>query len=88
MMTNAFKNVESILPNSLAFGFAIFGYALGVLILFSSHWLINAVGVLLTAQSLIISAYLVHEFSHWSLFKTPETNRRWGIIMSWINGSC
>ena len=88
MMTNAFKNVESILPNSLAFGFAIFGYALGVSMLFSSHWLINAVGVLLAAQSLIISAYLVHEFSHWSIFKTPETNRRWGIVMSWINGSC
>ena len=88
MMTNAFKNVESILPNSLAFGFAIFGYALGVLMLFSSHWLINALGVLLTSQSLIVSAYLVHEFSHWSIFKTPETNLRWGIIMSWINGSC
>ena len=87
-MSNAFKNVESILPNSLAFGFALVGYALGVLMLFSGNWLINALGVLLTAQSLIISAYLVHEFSHWSIFKTPETNRRWGIIMSWINGSC
>ena len=87
-MPNAFKNVKSILPNSLAFGFALFGYTLGVLMLFSSNWLINAVGILLTAQSLIISAYLVHEFSHWSIFKSPETNRRWGIIMSWINGSC
>ena len=87
-MPNAFKNVESVLPNSLAFGFATFGYALGVLMLFSGQWLINAAGVLLTAQSLIISAYLVHEFSHWSIFKTPETNRRWGTVMSWINGSC
>ena len=87
-MPNAFKNVESVLPNSLAFGFAIFGYALGVLMLFSSQWLINAAGVFLTAQSLIISAYLVHEFSHWSIFKTPESNRRWGTVMSWINGSC
>ncbi len=85
---NAFKNVESVLPNSLALGFAIIGYVLGVLMLFSGHWLINAAAVLLTTQSLIISAYLLHEFSHWSIFKTPETNRRWGIIMSWINGSC
>lgn len=84
----AFKNVESVLPNCLAFSFAIFGYALGVLMLFNGHWLINAAGVLLTAQALIISAYLLHEFSHWSIFKTPENNRRWGIIMSWINGSC
>ena len=87
-MPNAFKNVESVLPNSLAFGFATFGYALGVLMLFSGQWLIIAGGVLFTAQSLIISAYLVHEFSHWSIFKTPETNRRWGTVMSWINGSC
>ena len=87
-MCYAFKNVESVLPNSLAFGFAIFGYALGVLMLFNGHWLINAAGVLLTAQALIISAYLLHEFSHWSIFKTSENNRRWGIIMSWINGSC
>ena len=87
-MPNAFKNVESVLPNSLAFGFATFGYALGILMLFSGHWLINVAGVLLTAQSLIISAYLVHDFSLWSIFKTPETNRRWGAVMSWINGSC
>ena len=87
-MLKAFKNVESVLPNSLAFGFAIFGYALGALMLFNGHWLINAAGVLLTAQALIISAYLLHEFSHWSVFKTPENNRRWGILMSWINGSC
>jgi fatty acid desaturase len=87
-MLNTFKSSESVLPNSLAFSFAIFGYALGVYLLFSSHVLVNIAGVLLTAQSLIISAYLLHEFSHWSIFKTPETNRRWGVLMSWINGSC
>lgn len=87
-MCYAFKNLESVLPNCLAFSFAIFGYALGVLMLFNTHWLVNAAGVLLTAQALIISAYLLHEFSHWSIFKTPQNNRCWGIIMSWINGSC
>jgi fatty acid desaturase len=87
-MFSIFKNPDSVLPNSLAFSFAIVGYALGVYLLFSPSILVNAVGVLLTAQSLIISAYLLHEFSHWSIFKTPENNRRWGILMSWINGSC
>lgn len=87
-MLKAFKNVESVLPNSFAFSFAIFGYALGVFMLFSNHWLINSAGVLLTAQSLIISAYLLHEFSHWSIFKMPQANQRWGELMSWINGSC
>jgi fatty acid desaturase len=87
-MITAFKTTESVLPNSLAFSFTILGYALGVFMLFSDYWLINVAGVLLTAQALIISAYLLHEFSHWSIFKTPESNRRWGILMSWINGSC
>ena len=87
-MLNEFKTTESILPNSLAFSFAVFGYALGVFMLFSGYWFINVVGVLLTAQALIISAYLLHEFSHWSIFKTPEMNRKWGVVMSWMNGSC
>ncbi len=72
----------------LAFSFAIFGYGLGVSLLFIDYWLINLIGVLLTAQSLVISAYLLHEFSHWSIFKTPKTNRNWGVLMSFITGSC
>jgi fatty acid desaturase len=87
-MFSAFKSTESVLPNSLVFSFAIVGYALGLVMLFSNLWFINVMGVLLTAQALIISAYLLHEFSHWSIFKAPETNRRWGVLMTWINGSC
>ena len=83
-----FKNAAGLKPNLLAFSFACFGYIAGMVMLFSSHWLINVVGVLLTAQALIISAYLLHDFSHWSIFKTPQLNRRWGNVMSWINGSC
>jgi fatty acid desaturase len=87
-MFSTFKSSESVLPNSLAFSFTIVGYAAGVCMLFSNSVLVNIAGVLLTAQSLIISAYLLHEFSHWSIFKMPQINRRWGILMSWINGSC
>jgi fatty acid desaturase len=76
------------LPDVLAFSFVLLGYPLGVYLLFSSSWLINVVGVLLTAETLIISAYLIHEFSHWSIFKTPKTNERWANLMAWINGSC
>ena len=88
MMLDAFKTKDSVLPNLLAFSFAIFGYGIGIWMLFSSNGWVNTAGVLLTAQSLIISAYLLHEFSHWSIFKKPAINRRWGILMSWINGSC
>ena len=87
-MLAAFKNNVSVSPNILALSFAIFGYVIGVTMLFSHFWLINIMGALLTAQALIISAYLLHEFSHWSIFKKPDINRNWGILMSWINGSC
>jgi fatty acid desaturase len=76
------------LPDVLAFSFVLLGYPLGVYLLFLDSWLINIVGVLLTAETLIISAYLIHEFSHWSIFKTPKTNERWANLMAWINGSC
>lgn len=75
-------------PNLVAISFVLLGYPLGIWLLFSSHWLINIMGILLTAETLIISAYLLHEFSHWSIFKSPQTNQRWGSLMAWINGSC
>ena len=37
-MLNAFKSAESVLPNSLAFSFAIVGYALGVCGLYWRGW--------------------------------------------------
>jgi fatty acid desaturase len=85
-LTSKFK-LDS-LKNGAAFSFALIGYPIGVWMLFSVAWYINIVGVLLTAEALIISAYLLHELSHWSIFKSPKTNQRWGIIMAWINGSC
>jgi len=76
------------LKNSAAFLFVLAGYPLAIFMLFSSVWLVNIAGVVLTAQTLIISAYLLHELTHWSMFKSPLTNQRWGVVMSWINGSC
>ncbi|WP_221765117.1 fatty acid desaturase family protein [Methyloradius palustris] len=82
------KFFQTPLPDLLAFAFVLLGYPLGVYLLFSNYWLINLLGLMLTAETLIISAYLIHEFSHWSIFKSPKTNERWANIMAWINGSC
>lgn len=76
------------LKNGAAFSFVLIGYPLGIWTLYSTYWLVNVVGVLLTAEALIISAYLLHELSHWSIFKSPKTNQRWGSVMAWVNGSC
>ncbi len=76
------------LKNIAAFAFAILGYVLGVYLLFSQLVWMNIAGVLLTAEALIISAYLLHELSHGSIFKSPASNKYWANIMAWINGSC
>jgi fatty acid desaturase len=83
-----FRDKEGVKYNLMAFGFTFIGYLMGVMWLFSSHFILNILGVLLTAEALIISAYLLHEFSHYSIFKTPQMNALWGNIMSWMNGSC
>ena len=49
---------------------------------------VNALGLVLVAQTLVWSAYFIHEFTHQSIFKTPAANERWGTLMAWINGSC
>ena len=83
-----FRDKVGVKYNLMAFGFTFIGYSLGVALLFSHSVLLNIAGVLLTAEALIISAYLLHEFSHYSIFKTPQLNKTWGNIMSWMNGSC
>jgi len=77
-----------LLKNGVAFAFVLIGYPLGVFMLFSLVWYINIAGIFLTAEALIISAYLLHELSHWSIFKSPKVNQSWGNVMAWINGSC
>lgn len=83
-----FQHQEGVIPSYIAFSFVLLGYPIGLAMLFSEYGLINVLGVFFVAEVLIISAYLLHEFSHRSIFKTPALNKRWGTVMTWINGSC
>ena len=87
-LSQYFRDGTGLKANMLAFTFTLVGYALGVACLFSANVWLNAFGVLLNAQTLVISAYLLHEFSHHSIFKSPALNQKWGMLMMWINGSC
>jgi fatty acid desaturase len=86
VIPNIFKSEQ--IKNSVAFLFVFIGYPLGVLLLFPTIWYINFIGILLSAEAMIISAYLLHELAHFSIFKSPKVNERWGNVMAWINGSC
>jgi len=87
-LAESFKDKAGVKLNVFAISFVLIGYSIGFACLLSSAWWINIIGVLLTAQTLVTSAYLLHEFSHYSIFKSPHLNKRWGVLMTWINGSC
>jgi fatty acid desaturase len=83
-----FRDEGGVVYNCLAMIFSLAGYTLGVAGLFSDQWIINFLGVFLTAEALVISAYLLHEFSHYSIFRNQQMNQKWGELMTWITGSC
>jgi len=88
MLADAFRYRHGVVPNAAALGYTLLGYGLGVALLFAQSWWCELLGVLLTAHTLTLSAYFVHEFAHQSVFRSPQANQRWGTFMSWINGSC
>jgi fatty acid desaturase len=87
-MSLFFRYPDGLWPNLAALTFTLLGYAAGVTLLGANPWILNVVGLSLVAQTLIWSAYFIHEFAHNSIFKTALANERWGTLLSWINGSC
>lgn len=74
--------------DSLAILYTLGSYGIGIrLILSSSAWL-NAFGVTLLTHSLVLSAYIAHEFMHGNIFSSIRWNAIGGNIMLWLNGSC
>ena len=88
MSTSVFRYSDGVLPNVAALAFVLIGWPLGVLLLTTDAWALNAVGWALVTVTLIWSAYFIHEFAHQAIFRSAEANARWGTLMTWINGSC
>lgn len=88
MLGRFYRYADGGLPNTLAIAYTLVGYIAGVMLLAFGSLLFKLIGVLLLAHALIVSAYLLHEFAHQSIFKSALANARWGTLMSWINGSC
>lgn len=66
--------------------FAGYYGAIGLLLL-SNVWL-NIVGLILLTHSLVLSAYLSHEFMHGTIFTNMQWNAIGGNLMLWLNGGC
>lgn len=75
-------------PSLLVIAYTFLGWGLGVYLLTSAQPLLNVIGVLLTAHTLIYSGYLIHECVHHSALESLRANDRLGMLLSWLNGAC
>jgi fatty acid desaturase len=82
-----FRYTDGALPNSLALAYVAAGYATGLAMLAAPAALVNAIGVLLVAHVLSVSAYVIHECTHGTIFTRPADNDRLGLAMAWLNGA-
>lgn len=88
MISHYFRYPDGMWPNIAALSTTLAGYPAGIALLVQQNWLLKLPGCVLLCLSLIWSAYYIHEFAHHAIFKTAGANRRWGTLMTWMNGSC
>lgn len=83
-----FRYEDGIIPNLSAFGYLVAAYVGGVALMTSSRLWANALGVLLMAHALAVSAFLIHELIHGTIFRKGADNVKLAQLLSWFNGSC
>ena len=74
--------------NILAITYTLLGYYAGIWLLISASWLRNLLGIVLVTHALILSAYLAHEFTHGTIFRSRKWNVLAGEVAQWLNGAC
>jgi len=74
-------------PTLLAVSYTLAGWPIGIWMLTRPEAWLNVTGVLLTAHTLIYSAYLIHDCIHHAVFASAAANDRLGWVMGWINGA-
>jgi fatty acid desaturase len=83
-----FRRAHVMWPNLVVISYTLLGWPLGIWMMMRPEIAWNVTGVLLTAHTLIYSAYLIHDCAHHAVFLTASANDRLGVLMSWINGAC
>ena len=78
---------EGVMPDSLAPVYAVTAQITGIFLITPEQVAAAPVGILLTAHSMIIAAYLFHERAHVPLFRARVLRRWVGEPMAWIAGA-
>lgn len=82
-----FRDPDGLRYHGAAVLYAVSAYGLGLLGLFHSGWGINLLATLLLAHGMIISAYMIHDCGHNTVFSNKRHNAWLGRAMSWLCGA-
>jgi fatty acid desaturase len=75
------------LPNLLALAYVAVAHVAGIALLAAGQPLAWWAGVLLTAHSLVVAGYLIHDIAHLSVFASQRVSIVVGELLSWLCGS-
>jgi fatty acid desaturase len=81
------KESDGWLYYGAAVSYAVVGYVIGMVGLFSASWVVNTLATLLLAHAMTIAAYLIHECGHNLIFERHRDNAKLGRFMSWLCGA-
>lgn len=85
---NSLLRRKQLFWDSFAMLYTLGSYGGSIWLLLAENFWLNAIGVVLLTHSLVLSAYLAHEFMHGIPFANMKWNALGGNTMLWLNGSC
>jgi fatty acid desaturase len=91
MISNAsrilFRNWQDAFANTLILLATSVGWLASFWLMVADSVILNVVGALLCAYTMVLAAYLVHEAAHQTLFAIPGANHWVGEAMNFVAGS-
>lgn len=80
-----FKSPDGLKPNLLLFAYLLLAWPAALYGMSLPAWFLPA--LLLMANVLVLSAYLLHECLHNNIFAAPANNDRLGWLLAWLVGA-
>lgn len=85
---SSYLHEKKIVWNVIAILYVLGGYCGAIALLLLPNIWLNALGVVILTHSLVLSAYMSHEFMHGTIFTDRKWNAVGGSVMLWLNGGC
>lgn len=83
-----FRYKDSWRPIILALFYCLLAYFGGVMFILSLNPVLMIIGTLAMAHGMVITAYMIHDCGHNTLFKSPSHNAMLGKVLNWLTGGC